>query len=79
MKLITSFLLLTVSSAFTLPATRRSSTFAPKPLHAEEEEAAEEAPLLGADGISSLTKDVKTIFTTEDIDKILPHVRILQV
>lgn len=28
---------------------------------------------LGADGVSSLTKDVTTIFTSEDIDKLLPH------
>jgi len=74
MKIIISFLLLSLASSFTFPATTRRKIFTPKPLHAEEEEVEAEAPsLLGADGISSLTKDVKTIFTSEDIDKILPH------
>ena len=76
MKIIISFLLLSLASSFTFPATTHRNIFTPKPLHAEEEEVEAEAPsLLGADGISSLTKDVKTIFTSEDIDKILPHVR----
>lgn len=74
MKIIISFLLLSLASSFTFPAKTHRNIFTPKPLHAEEEEVEAEAPsLLGADGISSLTKDVKTIFTSEDIDKILPH------
>ena len=28
---------------------------------------------MGAEAISALTKDVKTVFTTEDVDKFLPH------
>ena len=32
-----------------------------------------EATTVGAAGISGLTSDVKPIFTSEDIDKLLPH------
>jgi 3-hydroxyacyl-[acyl-carrier-protein] dehydratase len=32
-----------------------------------------EISMIGAEAISGLTKDVKTVFATEDIDKFLPH------
>ena len=33
----------------------------------------EDSDMMGAEAISALTKEVKTIYKTEDIDKLLPH------
>ena len=38
-----------------------------------DEVATEESTMMGGAAISALTKDVKTVFTTEDVDKFLPH------
>jgi len=79
MKLIISFLLLSITSSFIIPIKKTSTTTTPlTTLFAEVEEASttkttDASSLLGAEDISSLTKDVNTIFTSEDIDGILPH------
>ena len=54
------------ASAFTAPNGARQ----PTKLMAD---VAEETATMGAAAMSGLTADVKTIFTSEDIDKILPH------
>jgi 3-hydroxyacyl-[acyl-carrier-protein] dehydratase len=59
---------LTAASAFTntLPTTTPRSLSS---LSAEDEASSS----MGAEAISALTKDVKTVFSLEDIAKILPH------
>lgn len=59
---------LTAASAFTntLPTTSPRSLLS---LSAEDEASSS----MGAEAISALTKDVKTVFSLEDIAKILPH------
>lgn len=59
------------AAAFVVPQQPRT----PSRLYEEatETETEPETETMGASAISSLTKDVKTVFTTEDIDKILPH------
>eukprot|EP00428_Durinskia_dybowskii_P012584 CAMPEP_0170215466 /NCGR_PEP_ID=MMETSP0116_2-20130129/7370_1 /TAXON_ID=400756 /ORGANISM="Durinskia baltica, Strain CSIRO CS-38" /LENGTH=186 /DNA_ID=CAMNT_0010466043 /DNA_START=32 /DNA_END=590 /DNA_ORIENTATION=+ len=42
-------------------------------LAAEAVEANGETTMMGGAAISALTKDVKTVYTTEDVDKFLPH------
>lgn len=60
--------LLTASAcAFVAPSARQATSTR---LY---EEAEDETEAMGAAGISGLTSDVKTIFSSEDIDKILPH------
>ena len=59
---------LAVASAFTAPATVGFSRPSVTSLAAEEE-----GTSLGAEAISAMTKDVKTILSSEEIDKILPH------
>lgn len=64
--------LFAVASAFTGPqlgTSKFSKTF----LKEADEEASAESEYKGAAAISSLTSDVKTIFTNEDIAKVLPH------
>eukprot|EP00957_Ditylum_brightwellii_P041530 3145186-Ditylum_brightwellii.AAC.1 len=58
------------STAFTVPSTPvvRSTTRL-----FESEEAEDVAEYVGAAGISGLTSEVKTVFSSEDIAKILPH------
>lgn len=50
------------------PAQVRFSTFL-----REEASDATASTFKGAESIAAITKDVKTIFTSEDISKILPH------
>lgn len=50
----------------------RHVSFHPTRLH-ETAEAEEVSASLGAEGISALTSEVKTIMTSEDIAKVLPH------
>ena len=57
---------ITCASAFVAPSPNGISTR----LAAEVEVA---STMIGGAAISALTKDVKTVFTTEEIDKFLPH------
>lgn len=69
----TTLLLLTAASVATAFVTPASSTRAPTTLYkatAVEEEVVAD---VGAKGISGLTSSVKTVYTSEDIDKLLPH------
>lgn len=52
-----------------------ASAFAPLnvPQRSSSRLAAEEVAIKGAEAYSALTKEVSTVFTTEDIDKLLPH------
>lgn len=70
---VISTLLLTTASAFLAPAatnTRRIPTTFLSGSKGDEEEKTE---FRGSEEISSLTKDVKTVFSSEEINKILPH------
>ena len=53
------------ASAFVAPAAKSGVTATRR--YGEEPE------MMGAEAISALTKEVKTIYKTEDIDKLLPH------
>mmetsp|Transcript_46712 Transcript_46712/g.69071 ORF Transcript_46712/g.69071 Transcript_46712/m.69071 type:complete len:212 (+) Transcript_46712:82-717(+) len=74
---ICSLMLLPTSLAFIprVPSLTNHRSAVGSRLYAEAEEAAEEeAPASkGAEAISALTKDVNTVFSLEDINKILPH------
>lgn len=76
--LIISTLCLTTQtvSAFLTPTPTTTSSFKRLPttfLRESEDDAQEEGDYRGPLAISSLTSDVKTIFSSEDIAKILPH------
>ncbi len=58
-----------VSSFVVPPSNFRYSTL----LREESKDAAVSTSFKGAESISGITKDTKTIFTSEDISKILPH------
>lgn len=64
--------LFAAASAFTGPQLS-TSKFSKTLLREADEEASAESEYKGAAAISSLTSDVKTIFTNEDIAKTLPH------
>jgi hypothetical protein len=71
----TTLLLLTAASVATAFMTPSASTRAPTILYkatAVEEEVAAAANV-GAKDISGLTSGVKTVYTSEDIDRLLPH------
>lgn len=59
------------AAAFVGPSVSQSRVSTQLFEEAVDTEAAEET--MGASAMSALTSDVKTVFTTEDIDKILPH------
>jgi hypothetical protein len=64
--------LASTATAFTVPPAAHQRTVSPTAIFGEADgEVA--APSMGAEAISALTKDVKTIFSLEDIAKILPH------
>uniref|UniRef100_A0A7S2F915 3-hydroxyacyl-[acyl-carrier-protein] dehydratase n=1 Tax=Florenciella parvula TaxID=236787 RepID=A0A7S2F915_9STRA len=58
------------SSASAFVVAPRAARWALPALRAEEEDASD---FVGAEAVSALTKDVKTVFTLEDVHKILPH------
>eukprot|EP00978_Attheya_sp_CCMP212_P038168 scaffold186460_cov28-Attheya_sp.AAC.1 len=58
--------------AFMVSPSRSASVSSSTRLY-EEAEAAEDTPSMGGEAISALTKGVTTIFSSEDIAKILPH------
>lgn len=60
----------TLASGFAPQSTQRTSTHL---FEAAVEEKVEESTSVGAAAISGLTSDVKTIFTSEQIDELLPH------
>ena len=60
------------ASAFVAPSPNRANGASSR-IAAAEVAAEEETTMLGAEAISALTKDVSTVFTTEDVDKFLPH------
>lgn len=68
----TAFVLFSVSSVATAFVAPGALTRSPTGLF-ETSTATEEATCVGAAAISALTKDVKTVFTTEEVDKLLPH------
>ena len=72
MKLVILTTLLSTAAAFVVPSSLQQSARAPTFLHetAEEEE---ESSYRGPEAISALTADVKTVFSSEEISKILPH------
>ncbi len=76
MKLAILTTLLSTAAAFVVPSSlqqtaRSPSTFLRETV--EEEATAEEATFQGSEAISSLTSGVKTVFSSEEISKILPH------
>lgn len=56
------------AAAFTSPSAGVNSRRVATHLNGEDE-----AKSMGAEKISELTKDVATVFTSEDVDKLLPH------
>lgn len=60
---------ITCASAFLAPSPAGVATR----LAADTAEANGETTMMGGAAISALTKEVKTVFTTEDVDKFLPH------
>ncbi len=73
MKLVAVLMsLFAAANAFTGPQLS-TSKFSKTLLREADEETSAESEYKGAAAISSLTSDVKTIFTNEDIAKILPH------
>jgi 3-hydroxyacyl-[acyl-carrier-protein] dehydratase len=67
---------LSSASAFTAPTSRVSSSHGAIRMSAVEEASAsttESTKFKGAKAISALTKDVKKVFSTEEIDFTLPH------
>jgi 3-hydroxyacyl-[acyl-carrier-protein] dehydratase len=82
MKLSTALLATTLSSAAAFTVTNGPSPNANAGLRMSTYEeavasstasSATESPVQGAQAISALTKDVKTVFTTEEVDLTLPH------
>jgi 3-hydroxyacyl-[acyl-carrier-protein] dehydratase len=69
MKLALLLASITCASAFVAP----SLNGVPTRLAAEAEGEAEESTMMGAAAISGLTKDIKAVYTTEDVDNFLPH------
>lgn len=69
MKLALLLASITCASAFVAPSPNGAATR----LAADTAEATEESTMMGGAAISALTKDVKAAFTTEDVDKFLPH------
>jgi hypothetical protein len=73
MKLAILTTLLSTAAAFVVPSSvqhARTSTFLRE---AEEDAAEEESTYRGSEAISSLTSSVETVFSSEEISKILPH------
>ena len=74
MKLAVLTTLLSTAAAFVVPSsihqTARASSFLRE---AVEEEATEESTFRGSEAISALTSSVETVFSSEEISKILPH------
>eukprot|EP00548_Thalassiothrix_antarctica_P002076 CAMPEP_0194130782 /NCGR_PEP_ID=MMETSP0152-20130528/1737_1 /TAXON_ID=1049557 /ORGANISM="Thalassiothrix antarctica, Strain L6-D1" /LENGTH=205 /DNA_ID=CAMNT_0038825393 /DNA_START=79 /DNA_END=696 /DNA_ORIENTATION=+ len=64
--------ILASTSAFSTPKAPQLGISSSTRLYEGDTDGADE-PTVGAEAISALTKDVKTIFSSEDIDKILPH------
>ena len=67
LKKLVLFSALATTSAFVATQRQRTSYTA---IFSESEDATSS---MGAEAISALTKDVKTVFSLEDIAKILPH------
>lgn len=63
------------ASAFIAPAPQNVLSRSTTQIFEAEEgaEAEEVSEMLGGAAISALTKDVKTVYTTEDVDNFLPH------
>merc|ERR1719354_210208 len=73
MKLAILATLISGAAAFVAPAintARAPTTFLRE---AEEDAEAEEVVFQGSEAISALTSDIKTVFSSEEISKILPH------
>jgi len=64
--------ILASASAFSTPTASQLGTSSTTRLYNSDADGTDE-PAGGAKAISALTKDVKTVFSSEDIDKILPH------
>jgi len=74
MKIAASLVLLLASSASAFVAPQKFSATSPSSLPLRMAEATAEATATrSAADISALTSSVETIFSSEDIDKILPH------
>jgi len=74
--LISTFLVTSVSAfapSHQPRISQMSSSSSPTLLRSETEEKEEVAEAMGSEAISALTKDLDTVFTSEDISKILPH------
>jgi len=72
MKIAILTTLLSVATAFVVPSsptTTRSPTF----LREAAEESEESSSFQGSETISALTAGLNTVFTNEDIAKVLPH------
>lgn len=67
----TAILLATISAAGAFVAPNGAVNGAPKATRLFEEATATE--MMGAQAISALTKDVKKVFSSEDVDATLPH------
>mmetsp|Transcript_8578 Transcript_8578/g.12631 ORF Transcript_8578/g.12631 Transcript_8578/m.12631 type:complete len:208 (-) Transcript_8578:251-874(-) len=75
MKLAILTTLFSAATAFVAPSLQTTRTVQTTFLRAKEEAEAEDKPpkFRGSEDISSLTADVETVFSNEDIAKILPH------
>lgn len=75
--LLSTLLCITTASAFLTPTTTTTNSFnrLPTTFLRESEDGAEadSDDYRGSMAISALTADVKTVFSSEDIAKILPH------
>lgn len=70
MKIAVLLASLACANAFVAPST---NSFARSTSLFEEAEAAGESAMMGGQAISGLTSGVSTVYTTEDVDKALPH------
>lgn len=70
LKKLVLFSALATTSAF-VPTQRQRTSYTA--IFSESSESEDATSSMGAEAISALTKDVKTVFSLEDIAKILPH------
>ena len=74
MKLTILTAIISTASAFVVPSSPTTSARVPTFLRETvEEETSEEVTFKGSEAISSLTSDISTVFSSEEISKILPH------
>ena len=74
MKIAILTTLLSVATAFVVPSsTTTTTTRSPTLLREAAEESESSSSFQGSEAISALTAGLNTVFTNEDIAKVLPH------